>query len=87
MKTILTAAAAAALLAAPALAQTPSTQTAYEQQIRAIYQQIDSLPGAGTGSHEREALEWQAQIIKAEAHRNGVLVQVPPQVEATAQAR
>lgn len=87
MKTILTAAAAAALLAAPALAQTQSSQTAYEQQIRAIYQQIEQLPGAGAGSHEREQLEWQAMAIKAEAYRNGVMVQVPPQAEAAASAR
>lgn len=82
MKTVLTAAVAAALLAAPALAQAPSTQTAYEQQIRAIYAQLDALPGSS--AHQRQDLLQQAMTVKAEAHRNGVMVEVPPKPEATA---
>ena len=83
MKIILTAA-AVALLAAPALAQAPSAQTAYEQQIRAIYAQIDAL---ANGQKESVDLVHQAMAVKAEAYRHGVIVQVPPQPEATAQAR
>ena len=83
MKIILTAA-VAALIAAPALAQTPSTQTAYDQQIRAIFAQIDSL---ANGQKESVDLLHQAMAVKAEAYRHGVIVQVPPQPEATAQAR
>ena len=84
MKTILTAAAAAALLAAPALAQAPSAQAAYEQQIRAIYAQIEALPN---GQKEAYDLMQQAMVVKAEAYRNGIIVEVPPRPEATAQAK
>jgi hypothetical protein len=75
----LTAAAAAALLAAPAFAQAPS---AYEQQIRAIYAQIDQLPGSS--GHQRQDLLQQAMAVKAEAYRNGVILETPPKPEATA---
>ena len=83
MKHILTAAAMAALFAAPALAQMPSaTGNPYEQQIRALYAEIDNgaLP-----EKVRADLEWQAQAVKADAYRHGVIVQVPPSREATAQ--
>ena len=83
MKHILTAAAMAALLAAPALAQTPSAAAAnsYEQQIRAIYAEIDSgaLP-----EKVRADLQLQAMVVKAEAYRHGIVVEVPPRPEATA---
>jgi Ni/Co efflux regulator RcnB len=83
VKKILTAAAAAALLAAPALAQTPSAQTSYDQQIRAIYAQIDSMPN---GQKETVDLLHQAMVVKAEAYRHGVMVEVPPRPESTATA-
>jgi hypothetical protein len=83
VKKILTAAAAVALLAAPALAQTPSAQTSYDQQIRAIYAQIDSMPN---GQKETVDLLHQAMVVKAEAYRHGVMVEVPPQPESTATA-
>ena len=82
MKKILTASAAVALLAAPALAQAPSAQTAYEQQIRAIYQQLDALPGSS--AHQRQDLLQQAMAVKAEAFRHGIMIETPPKPEATA---
>jgi hypothetical protein len=81
VKKILTAAAAAALLAVPAFAQTPSANP-YEQQIRTIYAQLDSLPGSS--AHQRQDLLQQAMAVKAEANRHGVTVDVPPKREAAA---
>jgi hypothetical protein len=81
VKKILTALAAAALLAAPALAQAPSANP-YEQQIRALYAELDTLPGSS--AHQRQDLLQQAMAVKAEAYRHGVTVDVPPKPDPTA---
>ena len=82
MKHILAAAAMAALFAAPALAQAPVANP-YDQQIRDIYANLDS----GTTEKQRVEMQWQAMVLKADAYRHGVEVQVPPQTIQTGAAR
>ena len=69
MHKILTVAGFALLFAAPAMAQTTGANP-YAEQAARILEQRAQLPGGGD-EKERSDLDWQLQVVKADAYRAG----------------